>query len=300
MFHSFLFHAWHHLVVFYFVLATSKTFKSMALRAFHANPNIGGFGNENTAALLLVGPSKKPSNHQANASTNHRASEAGTIHPADESGDALCQIVKELVDNAVDACETARKQSGDSKVYRVKVEILPYNENGSDDGDDKSPLQVTVSDNGSGMKDIQACVNAFQSSKGGDDTNTAGRYGIGLTLCLLHAQRLVPGTYSCITSATKEAQSFKRDLYFVDTAGDTVECHREEEVAKGSVEESGTCVSLLVPVRNNTHELIASAFSLARKLSRSVHCATGRKNSESCMEEVGELSEKVPAQLCPM
>lgn len=212
----------------------------MALRAFHANPSIGGFGNENTttaatAALLLGGPRRGnvKKDNPANAVTDESS-----------GGDALCQIVKELVDNAVDACELARQQtSGDNKVYRVKVEILPYTNVDNDD-----TLQITVSDNGGGMKDIQACVNAFQSSKGNDDTNTAGRYGIGLTLCLLHAQRLVPGTYSCITSATQEARTFQRALYFVNTAGDTVECHREEEVPKKTAEESGTCVSVLVPV----------------------------------------------------
>jgi HSP90 family molecular chaperone len=249
----------------------------MALRAFHANPNIGGFGNENTAPLLLGDPTKNLPATNASTKNPNPPPDAGTVnHSADESGDALCQIVKELVDNAVDACETARRKhqsGGDSKVYRVKVEILPYHTNDADDG--KTPLQVTVSDNGSGMNEIQACVNAFQSSKGGDqdDANTAGRYGIGLTLCLLHAQRLVPGTYSCITSATREAQSFKRALFFVDTAGDTVECHREEEVAKGGIEESGTCVSLLVPVRTHHTRVLdrAALLWIASKLSRSAH-----------------------------
>jgi len=210
----------------------------MALRAFHANPSIGGFGNENTtAAMLLLG---SPSRSGANGKSN---SGGATGPAAEESGDALCQIVKELVDNAVDACESARKQAEDeNKVHRVKVEIRPYQDDSNGD-----TLQVTVSDNGCGMKDIQACVNAFQSSKIGE-ANTAGRYGIGLTLCLLHAQRLVPGTYSCITSASRDATTFRRALYFVDTAGDNVECHREEEVAKGNSDESGTCVSLLVPV----------------------------------------------------
>jgi DNA topoisomerase VI subunit B len=190
----------------------------MALRAFHANPSIGGFGGESTSAILLLDPNRKQD-----------------VGHLPQNGDALCQIVKELVDNAVDACETFRKDEN----QRVKVEILP-NANNQD------ILQVTISDNGCGMADIQKCVDAFQSSKG--DTKTAGRYGIGLTLCLLHAQRLVPNSYACISSATKEARNFTRALYVVDTQGDTVECHKQEEIPKTNKAESGTCVSLLVPV----------------------------------------------------
>ena len=99
--------------------------------------------------------------------------------------DAFCQTVKELVENAVDAC----CQSSSSNVHqRVKTEI---NEQ------DQNTLQVIVTDNLSGMVDIQECVNAFKSTKGKDET--VGRYGVGLTLCVLHAQRLVPNSYACIT-----------------------------------------------------------------------------------------------------
>jgi DNA topoisomerase VI subunit B len=194
--------------------------KIMALRAFHANPSIGGFGGESTSAILLLDSRKKKRN-------------VGNLQ---QNGDALCQIVKELVDNAVDACETCET---DDKNHRVKVEILPYNDN-------DEILQVTISDNGCGMTNIQNCVNAFQSSKG--NSKTAGRYGIGLTLCLLHAQRLVPNSYGCITSATRETRHFTRALYFVDTRGDSVECQKTEKIPKTNKAESGTCVSLLVPV----------------------------------------------------
>ncbi len=224
----------------------------MALRAFHANPSIGGFGNENSNVLPLGDPLARKNNR----TNDDSRVDVGGEDFSNESGDALCQIVKELVDNAVDACETARKDYAGSIVYRVKVEIRPYRNNSDD-----NTLQVTVSDNGCGMKDIQACVNAFQSSKGGY-SNTVGRYGIGLTLCLLHAQRLVWGTYSCITSATKESTSFKRALYIVNTDGDSVECHREEEVEKGHAAESGTCVSLLVPVSSRSIDFcIACVYS---------------------------------------
>ena len=174
----------------------------MALRTFHAYPSIGGFASESTPA---------------------------------EDGDALCQIVKELVDNAVDAC--CQSSSSSNEQQQVKVEI---------DEHDQNTLQVTVSDNGVGMVDIQECVKAFKSTKGDDET--AGRYGIGLTLCVLHAQRLVPNSYACIKSATKNCSSFTKEQYFVDTDGDNMECRKHELLPKTFQEESGTCVIVFVPV----------------------------------------------------
>jgi Histidine kinase-, DNA gyrase B-, and HSP90-like ATPase len=228
----------------------------MALRAFHENPSIGGFGNENSATLVLGNP--KENNPPSNDTTTFKAD--GNLPVG---GDALCQIIKELVDNAVDACETARKADGRAS-YRVRVEISPYN--GSDDF-----LQVTVSDNGCGMEDIHKCVNAFQSSKGSGNEMTTGRYGLGLTLSIVHSQRLVPGrVYCCITSATKQAPHFRRQHYFVDTTQDKMQCERDETVPKAATEVSGTCVSLLVPVsaRWERSNLAATSPSYASVLKR--------------------------------
>ncbi|CAB9511646.1 expressed unknown protein [Seminavis robusta] len=127
-------------------------------------------------------------------------------------------------------------------------------------------LRVTVSDNGCGMENIQECVEAFKSSKAGrngtSDNNstqqqdepqqkesmTAGRYGIGLTLCLLHAQRLVPNSCANITSATASATHFTKASYVVDTEGDSVRCVEiRSDIAKTKPNECGTSVSILVP-----------------------------------------------------
>lgn len=193
-----------------------KQSTTMALRAFHDNPCIGGFGGESTVAI--------------------RSLEPGDDHEErSKSGDALCQIIKELVDNAVDGCKS--KDGG----QRVKVEIFPYEY-------DEQILKIQVSDTGVGMEDIQKCVEAFESSKGRSKNKTAGRYGVGLTLCMLHAQRLVSNSYCCITSATKEQKSYTRAFFVVDTDGNSVVCKKVERLEKPSSDESGTCVSVLVPV----------------------------------------------------
>ena len=236
--------------------------------------------------------------------------------------DAFSQIVKELVDNAVDACcmvsgpqpqskskrrrgktppnkassssSSSSSSSATTSSRRVRVVIEPFipplpsstdnltetsTADDDDDDDDTSEaptavvktkrardiLRVTVSDNGVGMTSIQDCVEAFRSSKANNTTATAtagdksstqqqqqhmtaGRYGIGLTLCLLHAQRLVPNSSTCITSATATASHFTRTYCVVDTEGDSVRCVDQTLVPKRTPEESGTSVSLLIPV----------------------------------------------------
>ena len=136
------------------------------LRTFCSNPALGGFGSESSSSLEL-----------------HDTEAAATP-------DAFCQIIKELVDNAVDACivsvstteaEGSTKEQSTAKEHgttsaaraaakRVRVVIERFEENrlranSKDGAETREILRVTVSDNGCGMKDIQSCVGAFHSSK---------------------------------------------------------------------------------------------------------------------------------------
>jgi DNA topoisomerase VI subunit B len=211
---------------------------------------------------------------------------------------AFAQILKELCDNAVDACaQTATEQK--NKRVRVAIERFEDTRKSNADDDSDEILRVTVSDNGCGMENIQACVGVFHTSKAhnavvarrrdenttttsgtaagrkeaaaeqssSDSTaaqlQTAGRYGIGLTLSLLHAQRLVPNSCASIRSATAEQREWTRVLAVVDADHDSVRCilhhddkdeaGRENEspkkIPKEFPEESGTSISILVPVR---------------------------------------------------
>eukprot|EP00536_Pseudo-nitzschia_multiseries_P003061 jgi/Psemu1/63970/estExt_Genemark1.C_430077 len=277
----------------------------MALRAFHDNPGIGGFG-ENGTPVLLLRDRNHSSTHQRSqhrstpgasndgiAANHHDSSDRERSKGGD--GDLLCQIVKELVDNAVDACRKATSRNGNEPAReprdppgengtrnrkRVRVDIRPTMENGHPIED---LLQVTVTDNGCGMENIQRCVSAFHSSKGGSATNgkgnesknssskskrrsngiatsqsggasndpdpshnhTSGRYGMGLTLCLLHGQRCVPNSRACISSATPTSKHRKRAFFQVNRAGDSVDCVREEVPPNDSgglhAHASGTC-----------------------------------------------------------
>jgi hypothetical protein len=270
----------------------------MALRAFKSNPSIGGFGGEYASSRL---------GGDAEASSPSRAKVT-----VGGSCDAFAQIVKELVDNAVDACapfEDATTTIGiegvnrERTMKRVRVSITSATvpvERDNDNNDsgvsipERSCLRIEVSDNGCGMADSDYCVSAFNSNKKGQTSNvesqtstkatkrkpllsvvknanekkvkggkekqktssdsnenyTSGRYGVGLTLCLLHAQRLVPGTGACVTSATASSSEWTRAIYEPDTDADAIVCKKKDKFPK-FVGESGTTISLLVPVSHD-------------------------------------------------
>lgn len=230
----------------------------MALRAFRCNPALGGFGNETGPTYLF---------HEASENTTAGKSQKQKTQVArDGSGDAFAQILKELVDNAVDACShNCNATLEKSTIQRVrvnieKVETPSFNkaDTGNDDNanDDRELLRVEVNDNGCGMDDIVKCVSAFNSSKGDNDIDgkvsqgieTAGRYGIGLTLCLLHAQRLVPNSCAVITSTVQGSSSITRAKFVVDMDRDSVICVEKKNIEKENIQSSGTSITLLLPV----------------------------------------------------
>lgn len=273
----------------------------MALRAFSINPCLGGFGNEsdllnNQNHPQLERRTKKVRNCSQVSDTkdsnskhrfrSHIKKKAGKSQEEKNNGDSSCdafaQIIKELVDNAADACSKSNhfdRNEDDSvnsraELKRVRVRIDTHDEDNNSDSDSENEglkfLRVTVSDNGCGMSDIESCVSAFSSSKSCSSSNdkefqsrtngikegmekqvrTAGRYGIGLTLCLLHAQRLVPNSSTSITSATLSSSKWTRANFIIDTNKDAVVCIKKESLKKRKgKKESGTAVSLLVPVR---------------------------------------------------
>jgi len=234
----------------------------MALRTFRSNPSLGGFGGETTNVT--------PFFIDTETSLQTKGKKGKTHFNSLTADDGFAQIVKELVDNAVDACyavyesETLsinspkkKRTTSKRKLRRVRVVIEPIQVKRVKD----DFLRVTVTDNGVGMKDIEACVSAFHTSKDGpgkasDKSFTAGRYGIGLTLCLLHAQRLVPDSCASITSSTSAQRQWIRTKYVVDTDQDCVKCISKQSLpkhkkkAKNDLDDcdSGTSVSVLLPV----------------------------------------------------
>lgn len=168
--------------------ANSNTINNlkMALRAFRSNPCLGGFGSETHNGFDF----SKGTNYtiQGNNSKQLRKRRK-TNNEEDQvfgNGDAFAQIVKELVDNAVDACSISHDNSSETKRVRVVIEPVDPQQSSSSSKDVSSNcvLRVTVTDNGCGMSNIHECVSVFHSSKGEqeEEKQTAGRYGLGLTL----------------------------------------------------------------------------------------------------------------------
>jgi len=180
------------------------------------------------------------------------------------------------VDNAADACEAClfSNNLGSSKepdaIDYKRIRVLFEEVNTMTAGScsktqsPKDLLKVTVSDNGIGMdhNTIKSCVSAFSSSKSvkkgqilhtndelaAEQVQTTGRYGIGLTLCLLHAQSLVKNSYAVITSTTKSCTSWNKLKYIVDDEKDKIVCVEEDSIEKSNSTNSGTFVCMLVPV----------------------------------------------------
>jgi hypothetical protein len=276
----------------------------MSLRTFLNNPSLGGFGNEtniisdqtekNRSKSSLKRKRSRATNEgqgnqvefsqpvltdKTNQLTNpnkvcHNVTED---HQNDFGCDAFAQIIKELVDNAVDACNVSTGHDG-TQLYtsmemkdefilkRVRVSISETQtenatilENQLFDEESRKLLRVTVSDNGCGMEDIEMCVNAFQSTKNSASSDIwaqhSGRYGIGLTLCLLHAQRLVPFSCPSIMSTTVSAASWTKLSVKVDADNDQVLCSNIQYIPKKNGEEdcSGTEISLLLPVSHSLY-----------------------------------------------
>lgn len=259
----------------------------MALRAFRDNPSLGGFGGG--AGVELETRSLIPSKRKDGGLDKVKGAKYTLLNTT--ADDSFAQIVKELVDNAVDACYIAERQQqqalpptsqadrkgqrkgkqdkGDPTsqqplLHRVRIVIQPESPHKpcSTSKNAEEILRVTVTDNGCGMNNIQDCVRAFHTSKAADASTgnqrqqqTAGRYGMGLTLCLLHAQRIVGSSCAVITSATPSQKNWTRAKYVVDAENDDIICVFEETKKKQSPMESGTAVSVLLPVRLRGHVL---------------------------------------------
>ena len=140
----------------------------MALQAFKDNPGklewgeVGGMTEKKYTSFSLLrmimivavlGSSLlqilTPPPHLSPSSLSFTSGLAGFTTESDASG-TFCQIIKELVDNAVDALEGGGN---------VQIKVVPSSSA-------SKILRLTVTDDGVGMEDPFSFANAFNSSKG--------------------------------------------------------------------------------------------------------------------------------------
>jgi DNA topoisomerase VI subunit B len=89
---------------------------------------------------------------------------------------ALLQSTKELIENSIDACRMNTK-SGASASSKISITII----------DAESGVFLDVTDNGMGIADPTSVLRCFQTGKDGEQTRTAGRFGVGLSTCLIYS-----------------------------------------------------------------------------------------------------------------
>lgn len=92
------------------------------------------------------------------------------------TSEAMLQATKELVENSIDACESP---------CEIRITISSTTEY----------MVLDVLDNGCGMADPALFLRCFYTTKRTDvdidaSINTSGRYGMGLTTCLLYTQEM--------------------------------------------------------------------------------------------------------------
>ena len=94
---------------------------------------------------------------------------------------ALLQTCKELIDNSVTACILSESENAEVILSISHSEI------------NESVLEVSIIDNGCGIADRRSIVQFFNSevrsrSNKLQNFRSKGKYGVGLTTCLLYSQ----------------------------------------------------------------------------------------------------------------
>lgn len=142
---------------------------------------------------------------------------------------ALLTVVKEAVDNSLDACEEARI------LPEIKVKIEPVEEN---------VFRVTVEDNGPGIVKEQIppiFARLLYGSKFGRGKQARGQQGIGISAAVLYAQ-LTTGKPAIIHSKPRpNAKTHKMELK-IDTAKNEPKVINEEDT--DALKHTGTRVIL--------------------------------------------------------
>ncbi|CAM9125067.1 unnamed protein product, partial [Hapterophycus canaliculatus] len=181
------------------------------------------------------------------------------------------QTVKELVDNAIDACRS-RSSEQDAPTVRVvlrRTKGATAANNAARTSStfsleecqaDNEPLELQVADNGAGLTDVTKALLLFSSTKSGNGSSpydvqnpaekqaTAGKYGLGLTLSLLYSQKRFGG-FLKVTTATVGSREWSFTKCDIDLeTGLPRSVYRKSGLKPASWSQGcGTDMRLLVP-----------------------------------------------------
>ncbi len=151
---------------------------------------------------------------------------------------AIIQTVKELFENSVDAC---KGNVGDNLVGNITVMIGSVPER-------NDILMIEVTDDGIGMQDPKKFLSCFESSKGSDDTLlSTGRFGVGLSTCLIYSLLNTPCLMRIVTKTRGSEEAVIID-FKLDAKGEPAVV-QSKGVAIAELT-CGTKISLYVPLQD--------------------------------------------------
>jgi hypothetical protein len=164
--------------------------------------------------------------------------------------DALHQASKELLDNALDACLQVKE-----KDHRITI-IIKNEQHGGD-------VEISVTDSGAGIQNPGNFLDCFSSEKyegrnssTSEKLATVGRFGVGLSACLLYCCEYSSSPLRIITRALREGANLD-DFYLLadftsDKSSGKVRVSQKREqpaelVSHLSLASHGTLVNLRMP-----------------------------------------------------
>ena len=160
---------------------------------------------------------------------------------------AIFQTVRELVENSKDAihakCSTLTRKD-------KKIQITLRN--------DESCLEevcIEVSDSGIGMEDPLNCLKFFTSSRSAEETQvptctcTSGKYGIGLSACILYSQTKCnrETVTKIVSKSAKDCFLQELDVKFDLATGQPISLRLERQ--HSMTEDSGSTIKISLPKR---------------------------------------------------
>ena len=176
---------------------------------------------------------------------------------------AILQSVKELVENGIDACKAAHSYT-DPTPMRVAITISAPEAN-------ESYITLEVTDTGCGISDPGTVLKCFSTSKDSDSASsllgtyaTTGRFGVGLSTCLVYSLWNTDTPMRLITKCKEDWQAVVSN-YSMDQAGNPV-CLQNRNVERADFV-SGTKIRLHLPLTDRREEtLLRGALFICKLL----------------------------------
>ena len=151
---------------------------------------------------------------------------------------AIIQTVKELLENSIDAC---KENTTVSTYGNIGVAI-----NSMSDRNDILVIEVT--DDGVGMNDPKKFLGCFESSKACDgETFSTGRFGVGLSTCLIYSLLNTSGLLRIVTKPSGNDAALIAD-FKLDARGEPTVVQSRDVAIDDFV--CGTKITLCVPLED--------------------------------------------------